>query len=366
MASASASVRAAAADAAYVDAAEALRHATAQLAAAARATLGGDDNDSAAAACLRPRAQQRLLAALSRAEGAVSALPPLLAAKRAAEAQQDAAEADAQARARRTFRAFVVKMSRRRTAGEGTPLTRARFVSPAPTPPHAHAHAHAPRAQAGRTCVLSATTTIDSLPDELLLRCFAPLPLLRRLAAAAACARFARLLHTPALRSALRRAHMLPQGESLFPGRALTSPDDRFRFIYQTDANVVLYYAPARHRGGHGAGPAVWALQTVGGEFMYSPGRLALLAPAADLTGGQLVAFDARGAARWASNETGAGDAEERFAPPFRLVVRDVGDVAILDAEDAEVWVAVPERRPWLDEDKEEEEEESSSDEDYA
>ncbi len=123
----------------------------------------------------------------------------------------------------------------------------------------------------------------------------------------------------------------------------------------------MLYYAPARHRGGHGAGPAVWALQTVGGQFGYTPGRLALLA--GDAAGGALVAFDSRGAPRWSTAAPHPHDAGG-CAPPFRLVVRDVGDVAILDANDAEVWVAVPERRPWLDEDKEEEHEDE--DDDYA
>jgi hypothetical protein len=205
------------------------------------------------------------------------------------------------------------------------------------------------RAQAGRGAVVS-RASIDSLSDDLLLRALAPLPLLRRLRASAACRRFKRLLYTPALRASLRRAHMLLQGASLAPGGALTSPDDRFRFTFQTDANVVLYYAPQRHRGGPGAGPAVWALQTVRGWFNYPPGRLELQRD------GRLVAYEEDieqwfGAERWASSDVGAAPVSAGFAPPFRLVVRDVGDAAILDADDREAWVAVPERRPWLDDD---------------
>jgi hypothetical protein len=147
------------------------------------------------------------------------------------------------------------------------------------------------------------------------------------------CHRFERLLYTPALRAALHRAHMLPQGASLAPGESLTSPDGRFRFVYQTDAKVVLYYAPSGHVRGVD-GTFVWTLPFVGAHYGYTPGRLALLGGVAG--GRRLVAFDnKRGAEQWTLH-LDFGSA--RFAPPYRLVVRDVGDVAILDADDAEVW----------------------------
>jgi hypothetical protein len=181
--------------------------------------------------------------------------------------------------------------------------------------------------------------SIDSLPDDLLLRALAPLPLLRRLRASTVCRRFKRLLYTPALRASLRRAHMLPQGESLAPGGApLASPNGRVHFAFQTDGNAALCCATVGAPGAPGAdGTAVRALRT--DAYNFAPDRLALLAVA-----GALVAFDVHGRARWCSSPHNATEAG--FAPPLRLVVRDAGDAAILDADDAEVWVAVPERRP--------------------
>jgi hypothetical protein len=201
-------------------------------------------------------------------------------------------------------------------------------------------HAHTYRdAQAGRIVVVvsSSTMSIDSLPDDLLLRALAPLPLLRRLRASAACRRFKRLLYMPALRASLHRAHTLPQGESLAPGGALTSPDGRFRLVFKREGNVVLSHAAGGHAPGVD-GAAVWAL---GVHSAFAPGRLALPVRRGPPGAGQLVAFDNLGHARWASWPNPA-----RFAPPFRLVVRDEGDVAVLDADDAEVWVAPPTSGP--------------------
>jgi hypothetical protein len=95
----------AAADAAYVHALEALRDAT-----ALRAALGDDDSAIAAAA---PTQQLRLRAALARAEDAAGALPALLAAKRAAEAEEEN-EVCASARARR----FLIRRCLRRCTFE--------------------------------------------------------------------------------------------------------------------------------------------------------------------------------------------------------------------------------------------------------
>ncbi len=162
------------------------------------------------------------------------------------------------------------------------------------------------------------------------------LPLVHRLRACLVSRRFKQLLFTPALHAALSRAHTLPAGSALRPGRFITSPDGRFRFIYQTDANVVLYFAAAGHIAGEDGTP-IWAMQTVGGAFNYEPGQLAMQAD------GRLVARDSDDDLRWASGVAAHG------APPYRLVVRDCGDVVIVDADDAEVWTAVPENRPWLE-----------------
>jgi hypothetical protein len=184
---------------------------------------------------------------------------------------------------------------------------------------------------------------LQALPEDLLLRALAPLPLLHRLRAAASCSRLKRLLYTPALRAATRPAHLMTHAQPLGEGNALTSPDGRFRFTFQEDANVVLYYAAHGHVRGVDGAP-VWALQSVGGVFGYTPGRLALTRE------GRLVACEPRGAVRWASAPDAAAPAGT--VGPYRLVVRNEGDVAILDAEDRLVWVAVPERRPWLDDDR--------------
>ncbi len=89
---------------------------------------------------------------------------------------------------------------------------------------------------------------MDALPDELLSLLFHALPVVRRLRACLVSRRFKRLLFTPALHAALSRAHTLPAGSALQPRSFITSPDGRFRFIFQNEANVVLYYAAAATR----------------------------------------------------------------------------------------------------------------------
>ncbi len=202
---------------------------------------------------------------------------------------------------------------------------------------HAARAFHAVLACADARALLQVVSGVDALPDELLSLLLHALPLVRRLRACLVSRRFKRLLYTPALRAAFSRAHMLPAGSALEPGSFITSPDGRFSFVFQNDANVVLYYAGGGHAPGV-RGQPVWAMQTVGGIYGYAPDRLEMHAD------GNLAAYglDDDHNARWQSGTGGRG------APPYRLVARDCGDVAILDADDAEVWTAVPENRPWL------------------
>ncbi len=252
----------AAADAAYVEAEEALRVATASMAAAARAALLCDDSAAAESA------RTRLRAALARAKGALRALRVLLTAKLAAEAEEE----------NEVWPFLPPTLCIARTLLH----VRGRRARP-----------HTPRARAQAT--RSSGVSILSLPDELLLRCLAPLPPpLRRLHAAAVCRRFKRLLYTPALRAALLRAHMLPQGASLAPGESLTSPDGRFRFTLEArGASIALYYSPQRHARGADE-TRIWTL-----SFICWPRAVRLLLHA---LAGALYAFNPFGDPRWSSS----------------------------------------------------------------
>ena len=169
-----------------------------------------------------------------------------------------------------------------------------------------------------------------------------PLPLRHRLRAATTCTRLKRLLYTPALRAATRPDHQMLSGGFLRPGGALTSPDGRFRFILQHDTDLaLLYYAP--HRNVDTArGTPVWTMQTVRGGYGYVAWRLSLT------DDGLLAMHDLYRIPRWTSRGANVPP-PAGYVGPYRLVVRNEGDAAIMDAEDTVVWMAVPERRPWLD-----------------
>jgi hypothetical protein len=78
----------------------------------------------------------------------------------------------------------------------------------------------------------------------------------------------------------------LLSGQQLTPGQSIVSANGCFRFIYQTDGNLVLY----RTNGNQ----AVWASNTVGSA------RNAIMQ-----TDGNLVVYNANGSAVWASNTAG-------------------------------------------------------------
>ena len=83
------------------------------------------------------------------------------------------------------------------------------------------------------------------------------------------------------------------------------SSNARYRLLYQSDGNVVLY-----DDGGNGA---VWATGTggvAGGHLLMQPD-------------GNLVMYDAQGAARWASNTSGHAGAWVYLQPDGNLVIYD-------------------------------------------
>jgi hypothetical protein len=184
--------------------------------------------------------------------------------------------------------------------------------------------------------LLAGEPYIYTLPDELLLsRILLALPLLSRLRCCAVSRRFKRLLFTPALRDELRialdPAHVLLSGRFRATDESVWSPDCRFLLSYQGDANLVLYYYRTMAHDGH----PVWALQTVACPYQhYAPGRLGLSRD------GVVSVLDRCGHRYWQSPKPGG-------TPPYRLVVRNEGDFAVLDCNDDVVWAAVVHARPW-------------------
>ena len=178
---------------------------------------------------------------------------------------------------------------------------------------------------------------IYTLPDELLLsRILLALPVISRFRCCAVSRRFKTLLFTPALREELHAAvdpmHVLLSGRSLTPDLRLRSPDRRFFLVYQGDANLVLYY-DFDASGIHFV--PVWALQTVG--CPYARYRAHCLELSRDGVVAVVNYFNQR---YWQSPAPNG-------QPPYRLVVRNQGDFAVLDCNDAVVWAAVPPARPW-------------------
>jgi subtilisin family serine protease len=116
-----------------------------------------------------------------------------------------------------------------------------------------------------------------------------------------------RLLYSEALTAT--SPDMQP-GEVLNPGESITSANGRYRFVYQTDGNLVLY-GPAR---------ALWASNTHGrpaGEtVMQSDGNLVIYTP-----GGTPI---------WSSST--------HNNPGSRLLVQDDGNVVIYRPNGTPIW----------------------------
>lgn len=103
-------------------------------------------------------------------------------------------------------------------------------------------------------------------------------------------------------------------GLTLYEGQPIRSPNGQYKFLVQSDGNVVLY---------HGAA-ALWASDTHGrGQGPY---RLCMQ------TDSHLVAYDRNNTAIWASGVHGKG------APGAHLVVQDDGNVVVYDGANAAMW----------------------------
>ena len=120
------------------------------------------------------------------------------------------------------------------------------------------------------------------------------------------------------IRPSYFRMDTLSMNQPMVPGQFIVSKNQRYKFTYQTDANIVLYRVSD--------GRALWAMQTVNGAYGYPPGKLIMQ------TDGNLVAYDNANAAKWASN-TG-----NRGASPWRLVMQNDGNVVLYDNNNTATW----------------------------
>ncbi|GAA3634900.1 patatin-like phospholipase family protein [Microlunatus ginsengisoli] len=99
-------------------------------------------------------------------------------------------------------------------------------------------------------------------------------------------------------------------GQGLQAGQSVTSSNGLYRFVYQTDGNLVLY----------GPGGAIWDSTTAG-----TPTGFCIMQ-----TDGNLVIYGPGNAALWASNTDGN--------PGSELVVQDDGNVVIYRANGSAAW----------------------------
>lgn len=192
------------------------------------------------------------------------------------------------------------------------------------------------------------------LPDELWARVLLALPPVHRLRACAVCRRFKRLSWTLALRSCFDRRHVLPPGIRLAtPGPVctiLTSPDRLTRLAcgvvggMEVFSNVVgivlLRSAMATNAGAHQVS-RIWRKELL--ELLARDVRSASI----KLFPSGLLVFqcgpEVRPKQTWRLIwQPPSGALARHITPPCRLVVRNSGDVAILDADDTKILVAPP------------------------
>lgn len=117
----------------------------------------------------------------------------------------------------------------------------------------------------------------------------------------------------PVTHEAFSCGHDLVPGDRLLPGQSIASPDGLFRFIYQTDGNLVLY------RDDPGQSVPLWATgtdgRTLGAVVMQRDGNL--------------VMYDEDLNVHWAAGTDGNHDA--------RLRVQSDGNV-VIHVGDRQVW----------------------------
>ena len=101
-------------------------------------------------------------------------------------------------------------------------------------------------------------------------------------------------------------------GGRLTPGQAITSANGRFRLVFQTDGNLVLYDDVERS--------APWSTNSAGipaGQVLMQPD-------------GNLVVYDAAGRDRWSTATPGSAGAY--------LVVQDDGNIVIYQTDGSSPW----------------------------
>ena len=104
----------------------------------------------------------------------------------------------------------------------------------------------------------------------------------------------------------------LQSGARLLPGQSLTSTNGRYRLLYQTDGNLVLYDDVER--------TATWSTATTG----TSAGQALLQGD------GNFVIYDAQGVDRWATGTVGNANA--------RLLVQNDGNLVLYRADGEAIW----------------------------
>jgi hypothetical protein len=117
---------------------------------------------------------------------------------------------------------------------------------------------------------------------------------------------------TPVAGPAPKSSDTLPAGGRLTPGQSITSSSGRYRLLYQTDGNLVLYDDVSHS--------AVWASNTGG----TNAGQALMQAD------GNFVVYDAQGTGLWASATPGN--------PNARLVLQNDGNGVVYRSDGLPIW----------------------------
>ncbi|GIL60535.1 hypothetical protein Vafri_15083 [Volvox africanus] len=118
-----------------------------------------------------------------------------------------------------------------------------------------------------------------------------------------------------------RLGDMLKSPQDLQVYEMMASPKKRFTLTLQGDGNLVLY--DTTHPS-HSCKGALWATKPAGGGRY--PFRLVIK------DNGELVLVDSRGKIFWVSGTAGNG------TPPYRLMVQDDGNVVLYDNYNTKTW----------------------------
>ena len=117
---------------------------------------------------------------------------------------------------------------------------------------------------------------------------------------------------TPVAAPAPRTSDTLPAGGRLTAGQSITSSSGRYRLLYQTDGNLVLYDDVS--------GAVVWSSNTRG----TSAGQALMQAD------GNFVVYDVQGTGLWSSGTAGN--------PNARLVLQNDGNGVVYRSDGLPIW----------------------------